>query len=92
MEKFAVTGQRLEGVAECVAVVQDRSHAGSLVFVLLDDIRFQLAAAGDDLPQHGRVSRVDCLSVLFEKRKEFRVEDDAVFNDLSQTGSVVAIG
>ena len=92
VEQLAVPGQRFERVAECVAVVEDGSHAGSLVFVLLDDTRFQLAAARDDLPQHGRVARVDCLGVLFEKRKEFRVENDTVFNDLSQARAIVAIG
>ena len=45
MEQFFVVGARFEGVAEGVAVVEDRPQAGFFAFVLLDDVGLQPAAA-----------------------------------------------
>ena len=58
VQQHAVSGQGLEGVRERVTVIQDRSQAGPLEFVLLDDVGFQAATPGNDLPQNAGVAAV----------------------------------
>src|SRR5438128_6197451 len=67
MKPASVAGNRLEGVGECVTVVQHHAQSRFFTLVFLNDIRLETAAADYDLPNCGRVPAHDGLGVGFRK-------------------------
>ncbi len=81
-----VLRQGLEGVADRVAEVQRPPRTG-LAFVGHHDTRLDGAALGHDVGQDADVAGEDAFEFRFEPREERGRRDDAVLDDLVQTGT-----
>ena len=83
---FAVTGDRFQGVADRVPVVEDSPQA-LFLFVLGNDFGLDPAALGDDLRQGFRFLIQDLGILFLEQSEQPRVSDDAVFDDFGHSRS-----
>jgi hypothetical protein len=92
MQELAVAGQRLEGVAERVAVVEHSAQTGFLAFVLFDHIGLQAAAAADNMCQGIGAPLDQAAGMLFQPGEEFGVENHAVLDHFGQPGAVLPHG
>lgn len=74
-----------------MSVVQYSSSAGLFALVGLHNVGFEPTGAKNDVLQYVAIALSELRSVTLEIRKQFRIEDHAVFDDLGQAGPIVAI-
>ncbi len=86
MEEFSITGAVFDRVPDGVSKIQDGAEAG-IGFVLADNIRLDLAAARDDGRQSFGIALEQLGQALFMLRELNRIVNNAVFDDLGQTGN-----
>jgi hypothetical protein len=91
MEQLPVTRESLEGMPECMSIIQDSTETGCFKFIFPDHIGFQFATAGDDVVQDFGVSGIQGVGICFEVLKKLRIEDDAIFDDFGEPRPVLAI-
>jgi hypothetical protein len=85
VQPVAVAHARLDGMAEGVAQVEQGALAG-LPLVRRHHFRLVLAGAADGVGEGVRVPRHQLVHVAFQPFQEGRVADQAVLDDLGQTG------
>jgi len=88
---FSVTGNVLDGVTDGMAEIQDGAQP-ALGFVLADHFGFDGAAARHDVRERLGFAAEQAGQGAFEAREQFRIVDDAVFDDLGETGAELAFG
>ncbi len=91
MKIAPVAGERFDAMADGVTEIQDGPKAAFL-FILGDDLGFDVTAAGDDSCQNGSVARQDFSHAPFQESEKGGIPNHAVFDDLGQAGTELARG
>ncbi len=86
-----ITGDGFNGVANGVSVIQDGPQT-SLLFILADHCRFDLATARHDLFQQRGIQFEEAADLGFQSIEQSSIPDDAVFDDLGHACTKLALG
>ena len=89
VEPPGILARGFQGVGERVAVVEHGPMARGFPLVGGHHLGFQLATAGDDLPEHVRFASLDGRYVLFQVGEERFVQNHAVLDHFGQPGPVL---
>ena len=90
MQPARIARRRLDRVPESVAEVEEGAFT-VLVLVASDDLRLDFAGSADHMLKRLGVAREQRIDMRFEPRKQERIADQAVFDDLGKPGDELAL-
>ena len=90
VQQRGVSGERLDGMAKRVSVVEESAPAG-FPLILRDDLSLDLAGARDGVRQRRVVQRQQRIGILFQPLKELGVRYHTIFDDLRNSGLELAL-
>lgn len=92
MQEFAIAGNRFDGVAKCMSVIQHCPQTSFFMLILGDNLSLELTGATNEMSQHFVIAGNDFGDVPFQIVEEVRIEDYPIFSDLGQTAAKFSFG